>query len=149
MFVLTHNLFLGDEVTMAEGVVNAVFIDAGLHRLPINEEIEPQSQFKKWLSASGYYLDKSAALLHSRPPAFTRFYSTRQVPLDLTEDELFGTSEDLASAVSQLDKDGWNTYGRISTICWVRALVMIAPIREEILEISFGMNMQAPPGRIE
>lgn len=134
---------------MAEGSLNAAFIDAGLHRLPINGEIEPQSQFRRTLSASGYYLDKSAALLHSRPPAFSRFYSTRQVPLDLTEDELYGSPKELATAVSKLDKGGWNTYGRISTICWVRALVNVAPIREEILEISFGINMQAPPGRIE
>ena len=134
---------------MAEGSLTSSFINAGLHRLPINGEVEPRSQFRKWLSASGYYLDKPAALTSSRPPGFSRFYSTRQVPLDLTEDELFGTPENLASAVAQLDKDGWNTYGRISTICWVRALVMVAPVREEILEIAFGTNMQAPPGRIE
>lgn len=140
-----------DEVSMCEGLLTTSFIEAGLHRLPARESgiLNPQAEFRRILSGSGYYLEKSAALFKARPPAFTRFYCTFHIPLDLTEDQLYGPAKELNIAISKLDKDGWNTSGRISTISWVRALCMVAPIREEILEISVGVNMQAPPGRID
>lgn len=139
----------GDEVSMSAGLLILAYMEAGLHRLPESPEIEPHSEFRKTLSASAYYLEKSDALFKARPPILTRFYCSYQIPLDLTEDELYGSRKGLAIAVSQLDKDGWNTCGRISAMTYFRASCVLTPIREEILEISLGINMQAPPGRIE
>lgn len=134
---------------MAEGLLITTYIDAGLHRLPEQRTIDSQSEFRRTLAASGYLLEKSAALFKARPPALSRLYCCYHTPLDLTESQLYGSPEELATAVSQLDKDGWNTYGHISTNTWVRARCMITPIREEILEISLGINIQVAPGKLE
>ena len=127
-----------------------LYMDIGLHRLPENEAVTPQSQFRRAIAASGYQLEKSQALFKGRPPALSRYYCSFHLPLDLTDHELYGTSEEEFSvAVSQLDKDGWNTCGRITTLTVLRAACLIVPIREEILEMSLGVNMEIPQGRIE
>jgi hypothetical protein len=87
--------------------------------------------------------------LRARPPALTRLYCRYQVPLDLTEDQLYGSKENLDGAVSQLDENGWNTSGHISAISWSRALFMITPVREEILEIALGVENQTTQERPE
>lgn len=125
------------------------FINAGLHRLPENIEVSPQSETRRRHSATLYNLDKSGALFHSLPPMLSRFYCTYQMPLDLTEDELYSGPERLAIALSQLDQNGWNTCGRIDTITWSRARCLLTPIREEILELSVGVNFNNDPKRIE
>lgn len=127
-----------------------LYIDTGLHRLPEHEAVTPHSQFRRTLAASGYQLEKSHSLFKGRPPGLTRFYCSFQPPLDLADDELYGSSEEeFAAAVSQLDRDGWNTTGRIHTATFLRALCLIVPIREEILEISLGINTEIPQGRVE
>lgn len=149
-FIFANAWFvLGDEIGMYEGLLITAFVEAGLHRLPAHGAFEPHSEYRRALAASGYYLEKSGALFKARPPGLSRFYCTYQMPLDLTEEQLYGNSDQFATAVSQLDKDGWNTCGRISPVTRVRALCMMTPIREEILEISLGINMPASPGRLE
>lgn len=134
---------------ICEGLLTTAYIEAGLHRLPEFVEVTPHSEFRRTLSASGYYFEKSAALFKARPPALCRIYCSYHIPLDLTEDELYGSPEELATAVSQLDENGWNTCGNITTVTWVRAICMMTPIREEILEISLGRTIQVLPGRLE
>lgn len=134
---------------MYEGLAVATYIEAGLHCLPEDGPLEAQSEYRKTISASGYRGEKSGAIFNARPPALTRFYCSYQIPLDLTEDQLFSSPEELTAAASQLDENGWNTSGHISTITWLRARCMMISIREEILEISLGRNMKAAPGRLE
>jgi hypothetical protein len=136
-------------VRIYESMVVAPFVEAGLHRLPERVVIGPQSEFRGQLSATIYYLEKSGALFNSRPPMLPRLYYTYQIPLDLTEDELYSGPERLATAISQLDKDGWNTCSRIDTITYVRAFLMITDIREVILEMAVGVNVHTTPSRIE
>ena len=148
MLTLSH--VQGDEIYIAMASFITLYMDTGLHRLPDYEVPTPQSQFRRTLAASGYHLEKSQSLFKGRPPGLSRFYCSFHLPLDLTDDELYGSSkEDFDVAVSKLDKDGWNTSGRISTKTFLRALCLIVPIREEILEISLGVNIDIPQGRIE
>lgn len=147
--MLISESYLADGVERSTCFFTSAFIEAGLHRLPEGGPIEPFSEFRRTLSAIAYYLEKSTALFSGRPPALSRFYCTYKIPLDLTEDELFGSAEELAHAVSLLDENGWNTSGRITVVKWFRALCMLTPIREEILEISLGVNMHSPPDKPE
>jgi len=147
---LTLNRIQGDEIYLAMASFSTLYVDTGLHRLPEQEAVTPHSQFRRTLAASGYHLEKSQVLFNGRPPALSRFYCSFQLPLDLSDDELYGSSaEEFATTVSQLDKDGWNTSGRITTATFLRALCLIVPIREEILEISLGVNIEIPQGRVE
>jgi hypothetical protein len=149
MTVMIIDVTLGDDLAMYEARGVATYIEAGLHCLPENGSLESQSEYRKAISASGYRGDISGSLFNARPPALSRFYCSYQLPLDLTEDQWYGSPEELATAASQLDENGWNTSGDISTVTWLRARCMMVPIREEILEISLGRNMKAAPGRIE
>lgn len=147
--VILINVILGDDLAMYEGLGVATYLGAGLHCLPENGPLDSQSEYRKTISAAGYYNEKTGALFNARPPAISRCYCSYQLPLDLTEDQWYGNQEDLATAASQLDENGWNTSGHLSTITWLRARCMIVPIREAILEISLGKNMEVAPGRIE
>ena len=150
VITLIFNYVQGDEIYLAMASFVTLYMDTGLHRLPEHEAVTPHSQFRRTLSASGYHLEKSQCLFKGRPPALSRHYCSFRLPLDLADDDLYGSSkEDFAVAVSQLDKDGWNTSGRIYTVTYVRAICLLVPIREEILEISLGLNIQIPQGRVE
>jgi hypothetical protein len=71
------------------------------------------------------------------------------MPLDLSEDELYGGPEVLASAISKLDQRGWNTNGMVYTITWTRALCLLGPIKESILEMSLGVNTECTKSMIK
>ncbi len=77
-----------------------------------------------------------------RPPALSRRYSTCKIPLDLTEAEMMASGQDLEIVESRLDQNGWSTSGEISpnTIC--RAWMLMALIKDEILELSLGPSSQ-------
>lgn len=141
----------GDRLRYGGGMVTAAVISANLHRLPTYtyNEITPYIQYRLSLSASVYYLDKCESLFSGRPPMFSRHYCTYQLPLDLSEDETYGGPEIFAAAKARLDSNGWNTSGKIHTGTWFRALCLQSPIREEILELSLGINVHFTKAQIE
>lgn len=69
-------------------------------------------------------------------------YCQCPLPLDLCEEDVYGGRDRLAAAVARLDSNGWNTDGRIYTTTWIRALAMLSPIREGILELSLSVNLK-------
>ncbi|KAL4937907.1 hypothetical protein BDV06DRAFT_65449 [Aspergillus oleicola] len=124
------------------GAVQTAFTTAGLHHLPPLKTVTPYSQHRAAIATSMYYLDKCHSLFAARPPMLSRRYCQCSLPLDLCEKDVYGGQERLAAAVMRLDSNGWNTDDRIFTTTWLRALAMLSPIREGILELSLSVNLQ-------
>ena len=83
-----------------------------------------------------------------RPPTLSRRYTTCQIPLDLSDDEIMAEGEELEIIKSKLDRNGWSTSGKMypSTMC--RAWMLMSLIRDEILEISLGPPLGAHETRL-
>lgn len=79
----------------------------------------------------------------------TSQYCTFELPLDLSEDELYGSPEGLDIAVSKLDAYGWNTGGYIHSATFQRARSTLSTFFEEILDMALSVNPQITCARIE
>jgi len=111
--------------------------------------ITPLTEYRSSLGASAYHMDKCESIFSARPPTITRFYCTYKIPLDLSEDELYGGPERLKSALSKLDENGWNTNGSIHASTLLRARCMLTPFWEELLEMTLGIKPQLTCERIK
>ncbi|CZS88139.1 uncharacterized protein RCO7_01105 [Rhynchosporium graminicola] len=131
----------GDMVTTA--------ITSGLHRLPDNSKITPASEYKRRLFGNIYCNDKIHASLNGIPPLLTQRFCDVQLCSDLADDIIFAPSEQLADAISKLDANGWNKTGACHEIStFLRARILIHMIREEILELALGVNVNVSEARI-
>ena len=101
------------------------------------------SEFRRRLFCYVFITDKQLATFMGRPPALSRRYTTSQIPLDLSDDEIMAEGEELDIIRSKLDPNGWSTSGKTypSTVC--RAWMFMSLIRDEILEISLGPPLGA------
>lgn len=131
------------------GDANNAVIALGLHRLTDTGEVTAMSEYRKAWFTSTYAMDKTNSSFNGRPPGLTRYYCRWSIPLDLDEDELLRGPEILAALVARLDSDGWNTDGVLKDWTIYRALVMQTPIREEMLEMSLGVDVQISREHIE
>lgn len=129
-------------------------VAAGLHRLPdfgangINK-VTAASEYRRRIWGAAYHLDKTHSSLNGIPPGLSRFYSTLRLPLDLSDEVLFGTQDDLNLAISKLDSNGWNTSGQWYSVTRHRAMQLLSQLREEILELSLGVNLNVTAAQIE
>ncbi|KAL2071253.1 hypothetical protein VTL71DRAFT_12488 [Oculimacula yallundae] len=131
----------GDLVTTA--------ITSGLHRLPENSKITPASEYKRRLFGNIYCNDKIQSSLNGVPPLLTKRFCDVQLCLDLADDVLFAPPEQLADAISKLDEGGWNQAGACHEIStFLRARIQIHMIREEILELALGVNVDVSEATI-
>lgn len=76
-------------------------------------------------------------------------YCTYDIPLDLSEQQLFGGPDVLNKAIAELDPDGWNTKGAIYASTWLRSRCFLTPFMERILEMHLGVNPQFTCAEIE
>lgn len=80
--------------------------------------------------------DKAVAIFTGRPPLLSSKFATTPLPLDVSDEELL-TSEGQSLAHSpNIDRDGWNTKGEIYSVTYLRARMMLALVKEELLEIA-------------
>ncbi|KAF5015070.1 hypothetical protein F66182_13725 [Fusarium sp. NRRL 66182] len=142
-------LDVGDRIRVDYGTVRSAFITAGLHRLPQLRKVTPYSQYRACIASSMYYLDKCESLFNAQPPMLSRHFCQYSLPLDLCEEDVYRGRERLDAALARLDSNGWNTDGQIFTTTWLRALVMLSPIREGILELSLRINQQFTRSEVE
>ncbi|KAJ6123734.1 hypothetical protein N7471_011051 [Penicillium samsonianum] len=138
-----------DRVRVDYGTVRSAFITAGLHRLTPAKEITPFSQHRATLASSMYYYDKCHSLFNARPPMLSNRYCQCPLPLDLGEEDVYGGRERLTVAIAKLDSNGWNTNGQIFATTWLRALAMLSPIREGILELTLSVNSKFTKSQVE
>jgi len=96
------------------------------------------SEFRRRLFCYIFISDKQIGTFTGRPPALSRRYITCHTPLDLSDVQLMAEGEELEAIKSRLDPNGWNVDGECypNTIC--RAWMLMALIRDEILELSLG-----------
>ncbi|KGO68392.1 hypothetical protein PITC_070170 [Penicillium italicum] len=138
-----------DRVRVDYGTVRSAFITAGLHRLTPTKETTPFSQHRASLASSMYYYDKSHSLFNARPPMLSNRYCHCPLPLDLCEEDVYGGRERLAVAIAKLDSNGWNANGQIFATTWLRAVAMLSPIREGILELTLSVNSKFTKSQVE
>lgn len=134
----------GDMVTTA--------ITSGLHRLPEYGtcKVTAASEYKRRLFGNLYCSDKIHSSLNGTPPLLTSQFCDVQLCLDLSDEVLYGPPEELAKAISELDSEGWNTSGachEVSTV--LRSRIKVHAIREEILGLALGVNVDVSPVRIK
>ena len=98
------------------------------------------SELRKRQFIGVFITDKTLATMTGRPPLLSRRYSTCQLPLDLSEEQLMADEPELSHIRSKLDSDGWNTSGEVYPSTWARALLLMNLIREEVLEMSLSIS---------
>lgn len=84
-----------------------------------------------------YYLDKVFAAVFNRPPRITARHADCNLPLDLSDDEIFTSSDKIEQAKDRLTQNGWNTDGRYRAATWARIRYILAEFREEIVEYQY------------
>ncbi|KAK4991937.1 hypothetical protein LTR66_006427 [Elasticomyces elasticus] len=127
------------------GEVANTIIAMGLHQSPKASEVINTpfflAELRKKIFASAYGVDKSIATFLGRPPRISQRYCTMELPLDLRDDQLILEGEELQLALRGLDADGWNTSGVINRCTWARVSMLHTHIREDILEIALGVEV--------
>lgn len=73
-----------------------------------------------------------------RPPRLSHRYCKIELPLDLSDEQLFLEGAELEAALAELDENGWNTNGVQGRATWSRVWLQNMRIREDILEIALG-----------
>ncbi|KPM43445.1 hypothetical protein AK830_g3114 [Neonectria ditissima] len=102
------------------------------------------SENRRRLFARLFNIDKVMVSFTGRPPLLGRRYVSTPLPLDLPDEVLLADDESLvARTVQALDDQGWNTEGRLYSATLLRARVMIAFIREELLEVALSVGSPA------
>ncbi|RDW82214.1 hypothetical protein BP6252_03326 [Coleophoma cylindrospora] len=133
----------GDMVTAATTI--------GLHRLPDNNIEGPTAagEYSRRLFVAVYRMDKFHSSLNGTPPLLCRLYCNFQLPLELSDEEMFLPHAQLIECVSKLDMDGWKTPPSFMPISWHRALLLLSTIREEVLAFTLGVDIDVTASRIE
>jgi hypothetical protein len=122
-----------------------------LHRLPEYgaHKVTAASEFKRRLFSSIYSSDKNHASLNGAPPALSARFCNLSLPLDIGEDELFLPQDQLTAVIAKLDPNGWDTSGGFHRVSSRRAFHLLTGVREEILELSLGVDVIVSGSRIE
>ncbi|KAF2224027.1 hypothetical protein BDZ85DRAFT_96216 [Elsinoe ampelina] len=125
------------------GEVINTCIHLGLHQEKRQDEHTPflvnETRIRMFDMLYGH--DKSLSTFLGRPPRLSHRYCVLQLPLDLSDEELFMDGEELQQVIARLD-NGWNTQGRLHRSTWRRVWAAHAQLREDILEVALGTNVQ-------
>lgn len=96
-----------------------------------------------------YYLEKMFGLIFNLPPRITSRYVDVELPLDLSDEEIFAqTIEKLEEAKSRLTEDGWNMDGKFRAATWARLRYILSQFREEFVEFNFQASQAADPAHL-
>lgn len=106
------------------------------------------AEHRKRLLLGAYSIDKELATFLGRPPRISWRHIDVDPPLDITYDELISEPEIRDAAISQLDDNGWNKTGKVSTTSFARAIFLMGRIRERVLELSFNSLIDDLEGEI-
>ncbi|KAF5591080.1 transcription factor [Fusarium pseudoanthophilum] len=120
----------------AEAVAMLTF--SGLHDTQTKSSAHMSSvptEIRRRIGCQVFVVDKFLATFVGRPPLLTRRFCSIKVPLDLEETALLSDRETFQSRSQLLDQDGWNKDGCIYSGSLLRVRMMIALVRDEILEV--------------
>lgn len=122
------------------GEVCDAIVAMGLHQ---GNQMDAETPFflaelRKKIFIMAYGRDKVTATFLGRPPRLSHRYCKMEVPLDLSDDQLFLEGAELGAVLETLDVNGWNTSGNLNRNTWQRVWFQHCRIREDILEIALG-----------
>ncbi|KAF5243408.1 hypothetical protein FANTH_8230 [Fusarium anthophilum] len=123
----------------AETVAMLTF--SGLHdnRSSTNVSSIP-TEIRRRIGCQVFIVDKFLATFSGRPPLLTRRFCFMNLPLDLEESVLLSDKAASQRQSQHLDQDGWNVNGRIYSSSLLRVRMMIALLRDQILEVAFAQD---------
>ncbi|MCJ1384382.1 hypothetical protein MMC17_007498 [Xylographa soralifera] len=126
------------------GAIASAITSLGLHRGSdaTNSPSTMVAELRKLIFVAAFISDKQLATFTGRPPALSRRYSVCQLPLDLTDVELMADDETLKVIIdTKLDCNGWRKDTTVTQSTTGRAWMVMAMIRDEILELSLGPDI--------
>ncbi|PYI28987.1 hypothetical protein BP00DRAFT_349824 [Aspergillus indologenus CBS 114.80] len=111
----------------------------GMHRNDVPREHAPVfvHQWRRACLAVVYTMDKTIATALGRPPLMNRHYCILEPPLDLDEDP---DPDEHESSLQSIDEHGWNVDRKHRPATTIRLRLLLAKIREEILELHLGVT---------
>jgi hypothetical protein len=130
-------------------------ITSGLHRLPdySTSKVTAASEYKRRLFCAIYCNDKTHASLNGTPPLLTRLFCDVQPCLDLPSEATFLPEDELTLELNKLDVNGWKKSDKSDDTYYpatiLRIKVQVCTIREEILELALGVNVDGSEARIK
>ena len=105
------------------------------------------SEIRKRIYACAFSADKAIATFTGRPPRLSRRYSSCQLPLDLNDEQLMTSADELSANLQRLDAEGWNHGGVANRVTHIRGFMVASLIRDEILELCLGANSESSESR--
>lgn len=87
-----------------------------------------------------FIVDKFLATFVGRPPLLTRRFCSMELPLDLDDTALLSDKETFQRQLQRLDPGGWDTDARLHSSSLLRVRMMVALVRDEILEVMLDQN---------
>lgn len=101
------------------------------------------SEQKTRLAAQVFTGDKLEVIFTGLPPLLSRRYYSAPLPLGLSDEDLSADQATLDAAIARLDPDGWPRNGEVNRAVMVRARLMMAILRDEIIELAFSDSAYA------
>ena len=95
------------------------------------------SEIRRRIFAHLYIIDKISAIMTGHPPLVCRRYCSTPLPLDLSDEAILALEDGSSLAV---DENGWNTNDEVYTATLMRARLLMAQVREDILECALGIE---------
>ena len=93
-------------------------------------------EVRKRAFAAAYVADKALSTYLGRPPRINKKYSVFELPLDLSDDDLWSDGQELQRAAQGLDHQGWNLDKILHQSSLTRVRMLTAAMRDEVLELS-------------
>ena len=110
----------------------------GLHQaIPLKENVPSfVIELRRRSFAAAYVADKAISTFFGRPPRISKKFSVCELPLDLSDDDLWSEGQQLQRAAEKVDSRGWNLKRMLHQSTLRRVRTLTAAIRDEVLELS-------------
>ena len=114
----------------------------GLHCYQPPSTISLHSEMSKRLLCCIFWSDKEISTFNGRPPSLSHRYVSCPLPLDVSDKALRDGGRALEDEIMSLDRNGWNTKGKVYDATIGRWIMTSAFVRDEILELFLGNQAQ-------
>ncbi|KAL3417429.1 hypothetical protein PVAG01_11429 [Phlyctema vagabunda] len=141
--ILLATWCFGDDsyyVLRLEGNMTSVFFALGYHRGVQSDPSVPfyLVEIRRRAIAWAHDYDKACASFMSRPARLSRRFCVIELPLEIPDSIIMGTTESFLRARENLDCRGWSKDKSILPVSRLRVQLMLSEIREEALELKIG-----------
>ena len=116
----------------------------GFHQALPHKAIVPSFviEMRRRAFAAAYVADKAISTFLGRPPRISKKFSACELPLDLSDEVLWSDGQQLQTAAERLDSRGWNVDGIVQQSTLTRVRMLIAAMRDEVLELSLCTSVK-------